>query len=410
MVLHHRISSVDLMATSDFPTNSSSESDESDQITALRSQNAELTRQLQHYKSELEHEKKSHEQTKSQLSILKEWLNIASEADGIAVWSYSILTQETTLSTQGYNLYGLESGTFEEDIIPFPSYKHPFDAFFDWVHPEDRELVRQADEEALQTGKFKAEFRSMHPDGKVCWIYSVGKVSYDENGEPSSVHGVEFDITDRKQVEEQLRNSLQEKEILLKEIHHRVKNNLQIISSLLSLQTRSIEDPQILALFQNTQNRVETIALLHEHLYQSPNLAKINFSSYLQQLVTHIFATHGSCAKHVQFNIDAAAIELNLDMALPCSLIVNELITNSLKHAFPDDRVGEVGIRFTINPQDQYVLTIWDNGIGLPDEEISSSNSLGIRLVKALVRQLKGTVETGQFTGNLFKLVFPRLE
>jgi two-component sensor histidine kinase len=89
---------------------------------------------------------------------------------------------------------------------------------------------------------------------------------------------------------------------------------------------------------------------------------------------------------------------------------VNELITNSLKHAFPDDRIGEVGIRFTINPQDQYVLTIWDNGIGLPDEEISSSNSLGIRLVKALVRQLKGTVETGQFTGNLFKLVFPRLE
>jgi two-component sensor histidine kinase/PAS domain-containing protein len=381
---------------------------QTDQLARLQAQNAELERQLDQLKADLQQEKAAHSQTKSTLDILKEWLTIASEADGIAVWRHDTTTGETTLSTQGYILYGLESGTFKEKDTPFPGYQHPFDTFFDWVHPDDRGLVRQADEEALKTGKFKAEFRALHPDGKVCWIYSLGKVNYDEQGQPISVSGVEFDITERKQIEDQLRLSLQEKEILLKEIHHRVKNNLQVISSLLSLQTRSIKDSLVTSLFQVTQNRVQTIALLHEHLYQSDNLAQISFSNYIQQLVAHIFTTHDSLAKNIFSSIDSDALELSIDMALPCGLIVNELVTNSLKYAFPDGRSGQVKIHFTLNQTEHYVLTIWDDGIGIPDGlNNSTSNTLGLRLVQALAKQLKGTIELDQSNGNLFTFIFP---
>lgn len=381
---------------------------QANQLALLQAQNIELAQQLHQSRAELQQEKVAHAQTRSTLGILKDWLNIASEADGIAVWRYDMATGETTLSTQGYTLYGLESGTFEKKDIPFPGYHYPFDTFFDWVHPDDRPIVRQADEEALKTGKFKAEFRALHPDGRVCWIYSLGKVTYDQQGQPLSISGVEFDITDRKQIEDQLRLSLQEKEILLKEIHHRVKNNLQVISSLLSLQTRSLENPLMSALFQVTQNRVQTIALLHEHLYQSANLAQISFSDYLQQLVSHIVTTHDSLAKNIRLRIDSAALELSIDMALPCGLIVNELVSNSLKHAFPDGHAGQVKICFAINQTQHYVLTIWDDGVGIPDGlDHSTSNSLGLRLVKALAKQLRGSIELNQADGTLFTLMFP---
>jgi two-component sensor histidine kinase/PAS domain-containing protein len=379
-----------------------------ERLATLQAQNTELTQQLHQLKAELEQEKAAHAKTQSTLNILKEWLTIASEADGIAVWRCDIATGKNTLSTQGYNLYGLKAGVFEEEDTLFPGCQHPYDAFFDWVHPDDRALVREADEDALKTGNFKAEFRALHPNGRVCWIYSLGKVSYDEQGQPVSINGVEFDITERKQIEDQLRQSLQEKEILLKEIHHRVKNNLQVISSLLSLQARSIEDSFVSSLFQVTQNRVHTIALLHEHLYQSDNLARIVFADYIQQLVAHILTTNSSLAQHVSLSVDAAPLELNIDVALPCGLIVNELVTNSLKHAFPDSRFGQIKICFAMNLSQHYVLTIWDDGIGLPDGlNSSSSSSLGLRLVKALAKQLKGAIEFDQLNGNAFTLTFP---
>jgi two-component sensor histidine kinase len=219
---------------------------------------------------------------------------------------------------------------------------------------------------------------------------------------------VEFDITERKQMEEQLKVSLQEKEILLKEVHHRVKNNLQVIASLLNLQSYTIQDPQVQVLFQNTRDRVHSMALLHEQLYQSDNLAQIDFASYVQRLVRHIVDSHDAPSRNITFTIDIAKINLRMDTVLPCGLIINELVTNALKHAFPDGSAGEIGIRFAANDIGQCVLTIWDTGVGLPEGlEISRrTSSLGLRLVNVLTGQLQGSLEVTPQPGSTFAITF----
>jgi two-component sensor histidine kinase len=374
---------------------------EAEQISELQSRNTDLEQKLQQ-------ERAAHKQTKATLQKLKDWLEMVSDADEIAVWSHNIPVSVETLSEKGYELYGVDPSGFERTTEPFPAWIYPFETFYDWVHPDDQESVRQADEEALRTGKFKAEFRIVRPDGTIRWVLSLGKVAYNELGQAVSMNGVDLNITERKQIEEQLKASLQEKEILLKEVHHRVKNNLQVIASLLNLQSYTIQDPQVQVLFQNTRNRVHSMALLHEQLYQSDNLAQIDFASYVQRLVRHIVDSHDAPSRNITFTIDIAKINLRMDTVLPCGLIINELVTNALKHAFPDGSAGEIGIRFAANDIGQCGLTIWDTGVGLPEGlEISRrTSSLGLRLVNVLTGQLQGSLEVTPQPGSTFAITF----
>jgi two-component sensor histidine kinase len=357
---------------------------------------------------ELQQERAAHKQTRATLQKVKNWLEIFSDADEVAIWSNDIRANVEILCDTGYELYGFDPSAVERTTKPFPAWIYPFQTPYDWVHPDDREFIKRADEEALRTGKHKAEFRILRPDGTIRWCLSLMRVAYDESGQPISLNGVDLNITERKQIEEQLKASLQEKGILLKEVHHRVKNNLQVIASLLSLQSYTIQDPQVQVLFQNTRNRVHSMALLHEQLYQSDNLAQIDFANYVQRLVTHIVSSHDAPTRNIKFTIDITEVNLRMDTVLPCGLIINELVTNALKHAFPDGCGGEIGIRFVATVPGHCGLTIWDTGVGLPEglELNRRTSSLGLRLVNALVRQLQGSLEVTPQPGSTFTIAF----
>ena len=218
------------------------------------------------------------------------------------------------------------------------------------------------------------------------------------------------DITDRRQSETQIRDTLTEKDVLLREIHHRVKNNLQIVSSLLSLQSNRIVDPQARGILQDSQNRVRAMALIHEILYQSPNLANLNFADYIRTLINNLFASYNISRDAVVLRVEVQAdATIDVDRSVLCGLIINELVTNALKHGFRGDRHGEILIKLVNSGDDGLTLSVENNGQELPpDFDISNIRSMGLNLVMSSIEQIKGNLEVS--TGDLvvFKITFPK--
>ncbi|NBB72883.1 MAG: PAS domain S-box protein [Bacteroidetes bacterium] len=215
------------------------------------------------------------------------------------------------------------------------------------------------------------------------------------------------DITDRKQAEERLKASLREKEVLLREIHHRVKNNLQIISSLLHLQSKQIEHAAARTLFAESQSRIRSMALIHERLYQSDDLAQVDFAAYLDGLTEHLFRSYNVRRDTIACELQADGGSLSVDRAIPCGLIVNELVANALKHAFPDGRSGTIRVRYA-EEDDTAHLIVADDGVGTPEDvEADASDSLGLRLVRGLVQQLDGSLAIARDSGLRFTITFP---
>ena len=206
---------------------------------------------------------------------------------------------------------------------------------------------------------------------------------------------------------EHIRTSLAEKEVLLKEIHHRVKNNLQIVSSLLNLQELQIKDARVADVLRDSQNRVRSMALIHERLYRAPDLARVDFAEYIRGLATHLWQSYSAHAKHIALDLAVAPLSLAVDTAIPCGLILNELISNALKHAFPGERGGAVKIQLAVDEQQRVVLCVADDGVGLPrDLDVTQTGSLGLSLVNTLVSQIGGTLafELGQ--GTIWRITF----
>jgi two-component sensor histidine kinase len=220
--------------------------------------------------------------------------------------------------------------------------------------------------------------------------------------------GVARDITERKRTEERIRASLREKEVLLKEIHHRVKNNLQVISSLLSLQAEYLKDESMLKIMRESQNRVKSMALVHEKLYQSQNLASIEFGEYVRELVTQLSRSYGINPDLIRLNISTDAIDLAVDRAIPCGIIVNELVTNALKYAFPGGRHGSIDVLLHNLADGKIRLVIRDDGVGLPrDLELHNASSLGLTLVYMLADQVQGELAISRDgAGTEFSLTF----
>jgi two-component sensor histidine kinase len=218
-------------------------------------------------------------------------------------------------------------------------------------------------------------------------------------------------IKEREEAESRLVASLAEKEILLKEIHHRVKNNLQVISSLLSLQSQSLEDEPTVRMFQESQHRIRSMALVHEELYQSGDLRRIEFSHYVRNLANYLFRSYGVNVDGVKLAIDVSDLHLGIDAAVPCGLIINELMSNALKHAFTDGRHGRIHIQLRANGDGQCRLVVADNGIGLPEGfDIRRSETLGLRLVSTLVEQLGGTIHLDRSDGTEFAIAFDQTD
>lgn len=215
-----------------------------------------------------------------------------------------------------------------------------------------------------------------------------------------------------RQSNEQLKLSVQEKEILLKEVHHRVKNNLNVIISLLSLQSKSFDDPEVIQVFENSKNRIYSIALVHEQLYQSQTFYQINCRNYIKQLVSSLFYSCSDSSGQIKLTFEVDEIYLNIETAIPCGMIINELVTNAIKYAFSDHRSGEIKIILKAEELQKYHLIIRDNGMGLPAEfDWEKTSSLGLTLVRLLMKQLDGSVELKQnSTGVAFHLTFREMK
>jgi two-component sensor histidine kinase len=214
------------------------------------------------------------------------------------------------------------------------------------------------------------------------------------------------DMSQRLRIENQLESSLAEKEMLLKEIHHRVKNNLQVISSILKLQFDRISDPGLKAVLQDSQNRVHSMALIHEKLYQSTSFSQIDFTEYLNSLVIFLHRSYNSSHKNIQLRVEAEPVILGIDAAVPCGIIVNELVSNSLKHAYPNANEGEIFIQLK-ERAGKIILSVEDNGIGISKEiDVDAISSLGLQLVNALVGQLDGNLEVNGDHGSRFIITF----
>jgi PAS domain S-box-containing protein len=229
-----------------------------------------------------------------------------------------------------------------------------------------------------------------------------------ETGAGTMVLSAIVDITERKAREASIQAALREKDVLLGEIHHRVKNNLQIIHSLLDLQSGNIADPALLGLMRESQNRIRSMALIHQTLYQSKDFARVDFRVFLDSLVPTLISSYGVGSDRVALRMNAIDVLLPIDAAIPCGLVVNELISNALKHAFPGERTGEIRIDLEPQADDWVVLSVSDDGIGIPESlDLTQTTTLGLQLVTLLADQLGGELAIQRAAPTRFALRFP---
>nr|WP_299963646.1 response regulator [Methanoregula sp.] len=367
----------------------------------------------------------------------EERLRLALEGAGAAFWEWYLPTGKAVFSDRFYTMLGYTPGEFPAT----------FERWAALMHPDERShILADLDEQIKRKRPLcEIEFRMRTKEGGWMWVLGRGKiVEFDSQGVPVRLTGVNLDITNRRlmeseirslnavleqriadrtealskanqaleeenaqrlTVEDKLRSSLDEKTLLLKEIHHRVKNNLQIIASLLNLQSRYIRDEPTLAALRESQNRVRAMALVHEKLYRSEDLAHIDLNEYITFLGTGLFQFYGAKGRGIRFRLDMHDVDVDINTAIPLGLIINELISNSLKYAFPGGREGEVSISIK---KEEHILTVnfHDDGIGIPDSlDWKNTHSLGLQLVNTLTDQMDGTIELDRTAGTTFILV-----
>jgi PAS domain S-box-containing protein len=281
--------------------------------------------------------------------------------------------------------------------------------FWEWGGKEYCDSIRQRSHARLRGVPEPSQYEHIliTKYGEEKWVLvSAGITEY--RGQPTVIATL-LDITEAKRAEVMMKVALAEKIILLKEVHHRVKNNLQIISSLLDLQSDSIPDEQSRSYLRESQNRVRSMALVHERLYSSKDFTTIDFGEYIRELSQSLFDSYAVGGERISLNIDVGDYSLDIDRAIPCGLIINELVSNALKHAFPDNRHGEISIHFAVDEKDLITLAVADTGVGLPAGlDFRNTQSLGLQLVDMLVKQLRGRMTVGgEQAGTFFSITFP---
>ncbi|MEG4216247.1 PAS domain S-box protein [Microcoleus sp. Pol14C6] len=280
----------------------------------------------------------------------------------------------------------------------------------EWVHQEDKHFLEEAMGRVLQGESTNIEYRIFLPDGIIRWVCDRAFPIYNESGKIYRIAGIAEDISDRKFTEARIQAALREKEVLLKEIHHRVKNNMQVISSLLQLQAQYIEDEPTLALFEESQTRIHSMALIHEQLYQSEHLDRIDLPPYVENLVANLYQSFGCGNTAIKFNLNLDPIYLNIETAIPCGLIINEVVSNSLKYAFRQSLAGEINIEFNELSSQELQLIIQDNGSGFPAGfDVKNAETLGLRLVIMLSGQLEASIAIDSQCGTCYTLIFKEL-
>jgi PAS domain S-box-containing protein len=300
---------------------------------------------------------------------------------------------------RGFSQKELLEMPFEKQLTP--ESRIAFEHFFARNFPEEQ--LEQKDLPVSAT----TELAFLMKDGSTYWAETTLSLIRDGTGRPFGYVGMARDITERKRAEEKILSSLHEKEILLREIHHRVKNNLQIIASLLYLQSINISDSFTLDILRESRSRVKSMALIHEKLYRSEDLALIPFATYLESLIDNLKEAYGvdDSAISIGITITPPDLSLNIETGIPCGLIINELISNSLKHAFRDKRKGLITIAMMQTGPHEYTMIISDNGAGFPgDIDFKKTTSLGLQLVNNLVLQLEGDISLDCTSGSSFTM------
>jgi PAS domain S-box-containing protein len=335
-------------------------------------------------------------------------LNEAEHIAHVGNWHVDLRGGKVTWSDELYRIMGVD-----------PEREFLLDEIMEELtHPDDREIGKQAIRDAMATGSFEPFVtRVIRGNGEERTLFTRGRVIRDGNDEPIEFFGIIQDITDRKKHERIIEQSLEEKTILLKEVHHRVKNNFQIISSLLDLQADTLEDERLREHFRASQHRIRSMALIHEKLYQGQDIVRINLHEYLEELIADIRYSYQSDSCDVGTRLETNGILLNLDTAIPVGLLVNELVSNCYKYAFPDpgtDRPDpenstppEISITLQKHGDGRFHLEVRDNGVGLPaDLDIEDPATLGLQLVGMLTEQLHGSLEIQQSGGTGFVIDF----
>jgi PAS domain S-box-containing protein len=280
-------------------------------------------------------------------------------------------------------------------------------SYFARLHPDDRaRFVQMLHALTPSADTYRTEYRVVRGDDSTVVLEEVAQASFDDTGKFERLVGVTTDITERKLAEDALKASLLEKEVLLKEIHHRVKNNMQVISSLVALQADQLQDAGMRAILDEMAQRVRSMAMVHEKLYQSHDLAGVEFSDYARSLLNYLWRSHATAASAVRLTLDLEPVSLTVNTAVPCGLILNELVSNALKHAFRGRNGGEVTVSLH-SAKGGIRLSIRDDGTGLPAGfDWKQTKSLGLRLVQMLAGQLHADVEVSSDRGTEFTITF----
>jgi len=300
--------------------------------------------------------------------------------------------------------------SYVEKLLGYPidEWLNTSDFWLKVIHPDDRQsALREAANNYRNNKGGINRYRWVTKEGAEIWIESQTTCITDEYGDTTGMRGVTMDVTEQIKFEQQISASLREKEVLLKEIHHRVKNNLQVISSLLSLQSKTIPDKHVQELFDESRNRIRSMALIHEKLYQSKNLFEIDFYGYVTDLINNLMISYGINKQNITTNIKIEDISFDIDSAITLGLIINELASNSFKHAFRASRKGifEVSVN---RKNGNYILRVKDNGAGIPGGlDIKKNESLGLQLVDTLIEQLYGNFQINTDSGTEVVIEFP---
>lgn len=338
--------------------------------------------------------------TEAELQEIKKRYELATTAGQVWVWDWKL----------DINKPGHDSGLMKALGYDSQKIQNNSDFWSQIIHPDDLNHFRVEIEKHLahQTEQFEFEYRLQSRQGDYRWFLARGSAIQDNESNSTRLMGTATDITKQKQASQQLQTSLQEKEVLLREIHHRVKNNLQIISSLFDLQIDYLSDERLVKILEECQRRIQAMSLVHQALYHSENLSKINIPDYLNSLINQLQAAYIRPPHNIKLTLEIEDCYLHIDKAVYCGLIINELVSNALKHAFPHNQSGQIQVQLSTDSIN-VSLTVADTGIGFPAGiKIGQEGSLGLLLVNTFIKQLEGIMSLTQNNGTIFHISFPK--
>jgi PAS domain S-box-containing protein len=352
---------------------------------------------LEDLKEEIEIRKMSEKALRASEAALQKAQRVAH----LGSWVWHIPENRLEWSDEMFRIFGMEKKGFSGNLA---------DVIASAIHPDDRAAVEHVNNSVtLENKPIPLEYRIIWPDGSVRTVWAeAGDIILDRSGKPQTLSGIVQDITERKQAEEQIHQALREKETLLRELYHRTKNNMNVISSMLSLQAEYSQNETVKTVFQETENKISAMALVHQMLYQSQDLSRIDLQEYVSDLAELLISNHRPMSSHIALLLDTEPVTVMLDSAIPCGLVINELFSNMFKHAFPHGRKGEIRVKLSRSADGIICLSLADNGVGVPAGfDFRAQPTLGLQTIFLIVEgQLQGSVKFGYDHGVSCQIQF----